>query len=100
VFHNVYVYYNFGSDQLKWTDASPLHHLSNATYIPPFLVINAAYDMGLENGATVFVKKLADKGVEAVHSIVDWTTHGSVTRSHVTVKLATTFITKLLNKDA
>jgi len=55
--------------------------------LPPFLLINATYDLGLEKGAERFVTELKKKNVQVQHFTLSGT-HGSVTRSQETIEKA------------
>lgn len=49
-----YLYPTFGTDKEAWKKASPILHLleldTNVVKLPPFLLVNATYDLGLEKG--------------------------------------------------
>jgi hypothetical protein len=90
VFHKVYVKPNFGNNTKVWTEASPIEYISAGA--PAFLVINAQFDLGLENGAKHFVEELVQ------HEFVALTSHGSVSRTKKTSELAVQFMRKLMIK--
>lgn len=59
--------------------------VSSTRKIPPFLVLNASWDLGLEEDAKTFVELLKKCEVPVVHQFVDDTNHASVcwdTRTH------------------
>jgi len=96
IFHTIYVKSNFGIDQEKWHEASPIFHVKTSPYIPPFLVLNAERDLGLENGASTFVDILSKRIPKIQHLIVNSTSHATVTRSEATVNYATSFIEEII----
>ena len=79
-----------------WTEASPIEYITASA--PSFLVINAQFDLGLENGGKIFVEELEKKGVAVQYEVVSLTSHGSVTRTKKTADLAVQFIKKLMYK--
>ncbi len=46
MFRLLYTKAAFGDDRRVWESASPFHHVRESS--PPFLVMNAASDLGLE----------------------------------------------------
>jgi len=76
VFRNIYLHANFGTDSEKWKDASPLHYVHDKA--PPFLLLNAAMDFGLEEHTLHFVNAFKEKGKEIRHVVIKGTRHGSL----------------------
>lgn len=69
---SVYVNPNFGTVSADLTDASPLVHLRSAVAssdVPPFLVINAASDLGLEIGGNWFAREMQRHKAEASYHV-------------------------------
>jgi len=97
LFHKVYVKPTFGTVEKEWDDASPITYCKkNDVSIPPTVLINAQFDMGLELGAVSFKEVLENRGVTVEHHTVSTTAHGSVSRSESTVELILQFLEKRL----
>eukprot|EP01113_Clastostelium_recurvatum_P010163 TRINITY_DN14999_c0_g1_i1.p1 TRINITY_DN14999_c0_g1~~TRINITY_DN14999_c0_g1_i1.p1 ORF type:complete len:213 (-),score=28.53 TRINITY_DN14999_c0_g1_i1:831-1469(-) len=94
IFEYGYVRPTFGEDQAAWDEASPIQHVALFPHeaAPPFLLLNAHQDLGLENGAKKFQRKLRHHGFEVKHAIIPATTHGSVTHSPRTARIACAYL--------
>jgi len=105
IFQRAYVYPNFGTEKLKWQEASPVFQVLSPNFdtrAPPFLLLNAQTDFGLDQGALRFMGVLNDQtqGEKATHSIIPGTHHGSVTANKKTAQLAVDFINKLSKQNS
>lgn len=69
----MYVGPTFGTTTTELTDASPIVHLRAAVAAsdppPPFLVINAESDLGLEIGGSWFAKEMQRHKAEASYRV-------------------------------
>jgi len=83
-FHIFYTYSAFGYSDKTKMGASPLHKLREyfpdtvGDALPPFTVLNAISDFGLELGGQVFVDELRKKGAKASYAVIDNTNHASI----------------------
>lgn len=66
----------FGEDPQGWRDASPLHHVRADA--PPFLLLNAEQDWGLQAQTREFAAKLEAAGVPVETAVTPGTTHVTV----------------------
>jgi acetyl esterase/lipase len=57
LFQRLYVRPTFGYDHSKWLEASPIEHIQLNKQFPPFFLINAQHDLGLDNGTATFYQK-------------------------------------------
>eukprot|EP01122_Echinamoeba_exundans_P016980 TRINITY_DN878_c0_g1_i1.p1 TRINITY_DN878_c0_g1~~TRINITY_DN878_c0_g1_i1.p1 ORF type:complete len:354 (-),score=85.56 TRINITY_DN878_c0_g1_i1:6-1067(-) len=67
-------------------------------YVPPFLVINAESDLGLEYDGRVFFTALGDAGLIAEYASIPTTNHATVTRSYATIEKIRDFIRRTINQ--
>lgn len=66
----------FGLSRDNLIDASPITHVSSSA--PPFLVMSATSDMGLEVDANMFCQRLKEVGVEYEYHIIHNTSHSTI----------------------
>jgi acetyl esterase/lipase len=66
----------FGYTTAGLLDASPYTHVTNRA--PPFLLLSAASDMGLETDASRFKEKLEQLGVVHEYHTIEKTSHASI----------------------
>lgn len=57
---------------------SPIEHIKEDLELPPFLVMSARYDMGLEVDARRFVEKLRQYNYQVEYHVIGKTTHGTI----------------------
>jgi acetyl esterase/lipase len=67
--------------------------------VPPFLVINAATDLGLEVDGQRFYSELVARGVQAERAVIAGTNHGTVTRNPVALATAVKFIRAICERE-
>jgi len=100
LFRKFYVESIFGVGEECWSNASPATHLlthPNGDNLPPFLICNAAVDLGLEFDGRKFFQMLTDRNVNVKYELISFTTHGTITRSDSTADLCTEFIYQILS---
>lgn len=73
---NVYLYPAFGQDEKIWKEASPLSHVHKES--PPFFIVNASFDLRLEQHTEIFAEALQREGVKVKTDIIPGTRHGSI----------------------
>jgi acetyl esterase/lipase len=79
----MYMHPVFGSDEQEWPHAFPLAHVpqcANRVYTPPFLLLNASQDFGLELHTDDFAAALKQHQVPVQTAIVPSTNHISIIR--------------------
>jgi len=96
IFNKIYIRPNFGEDKSVLIDASPITHLNKNT--PPFLVLNAGSDLGLEFGGQYFVETMKSKGLPVSYCVLTDFNHASITRCEPTTIAARSFINDILEK--
>jgi len=95
-----YVDSTFGGDPAVWDYHSPITHIKthvNEKPLPPFLILNAAFDLGLEYDGKRFFTELKKWGHEAQWFTVPQTHHQSITIRETTVTHILDFIRKYGN---
>lgn len=75
-FRQQYTTSAFGYSAAVWRAASPLTHVG--PYAPPFLVLSAERDLGLEVDAKRFVERLRNANVKVVYHTVPRTSHATM----------------------
>jgi len=104
VFRKVYVIPTFGKDEKIWKEASPIEYVAisegskEKEFIPPFLILNATKDMGLDFDGKAFYTTLQKCCGYVEHHIIESTNHASVTRNDVAVEYCISFMNKQLAK--
>jgi acetyl esterase/lipase len=104
LYRMAYVLPTFGDSAESWMAASPWHYVrqlqqGKGTTIPPFLLFNAGFDLGLEFDGQRFFSSLREVGAEVEYKLIDGTTHGTVTRSHVVADHCKVFIEARMKKS-
>jgi len=95
-FRKNYVYPAFGTVQELWSDASPINHVTPNS--PPFLVLSASSDMGLEVDAQRFYANLQTNKVLSEYHVIPGTGHASIASKfskHQAAVIALAFLRKL-----
>jgi len=107
-YKKMYITPTFGEDVNFMTESSPLTHLNNVDpqqphHVPPFLILNAGSDFGLQKDGVAFHSAFNAKGLPAQYSVLDTESHGTISRSEKTMIAARDFlvslIAKLINQD-
>jgi len=100
LYRSVYVEPTFGKNADVWQKASPFSHAQNLEKdkIPPFLIINAATDFGLESDGKRFFELLGTKEIPFLkYLLVPDTNHQSITTSKLVVDNCIEFIYDVLS---
>jgi len=101
LFRMSYTSPTFGSDMEILQRASPSYHLQSSgltdtSYLPPFIVFNAARDYGLDHDGVKFSKLLKAKGAAVTYVHIHSTTHHTISLSDIVVDHCRGFITELI----
>lgn len=91
----------FGTDVDFMLDCSPLTHLNNLDtnmphHTPPFFLLNAAKDFGLEKDGRSFHAAFNAKGLSCRYQVLQKESHGSISRSEQTMLAARDFFVSLM----
>ena len=62
----------------QMNEYSPIEYIKDDEELPPFLVMSARFDMGLEVDARRFVEKLRQANCQVEYHIIGGTTHGTI----------------------
>eukprot|EP00455_Lapot_gusevi_P031641 TRINITY_DN3439_c0_g1_i1.p1 TRINITY_DN3439_c0_g1~~TRINITY_DN3439_c0_g1_i1.p1 ORF type:complete len:429 (-),score=40.46 TRINITY_DN3439_c0_g1_i1:68-1354(-) len=76
IFRSLYTLSAFGNDPDIWVQASPVEQVTSDC--PPFLLLSASSDLGLEYDATRFASVLKERNVESEHVTISNTSHASI----------------------
>jgi len=77
----MYIMPAFGIDSEIWKTASPITHVPSEpldSEFPPFLLLNAQYDLGLKEQSRVLAAALRDAGIKVETEVIEGTRHGSL----------------------
>eukprot|EP01012_Entosiphon_sulcatum_P042370 TRINITY_DN5637_c0_g1_i1.p1 TRINITY_DN5637_c0_g1~~TRINITY_DN5637_c0_g1_i1.p1 ORF type:complete len:270 (-),score=31.32 TRINITY_DN5637_c0_g1_i1:41-850(-) len=92
IFNKMYVSRVFGHSADLCATVSPLLLLAQTKYLPPFLVLNASFDLGLEHDGRRFAEELQAAGCTVAYKIVQGTRHATIPHSAVVHDQAAAFI--------
>lgn len=94
----MYINYTFGENEQELKNASPYYQLNKIENLktPPFLILNAGYDFGLETQGKSFYNSLEKNGVESQYFTLDEESHGSISRSLKAVEISKLWIQPML----
>ena len=100
-YNKLYITPTFGDNVEFMLASSPLTHLQrlDATLphsVPPFLVLNAESDFGLEKDGVAFHTAFTSKGLPCRYEVLQNESHASISRSEKTMMAARDFFVSLL----
>jgi acetyl esterase/lipase len=101
-YNKIYITPTFGNDLDFMNDSSPLIHLNSIDtaqkhHIPPFFILNASSDLGLQKDGRAFHSAFVAKGLPVQYSILERETHGTISRSTKTMTAARDFLVGVLS---
>lgn len=96
-YKRIYISPTFGDDIDFMNDSSPLLHLNSIDttekhHIPPFFILNASTDFGLQKDGRSFHSAFIAKGLPVHYTILERETHGTISRSSKTMTAARDFL--------
>lgn len=100
-YRKMYIAPTFGSDLQVMADSSPLTHLmaidtTQTHSVPPFLVLNAESDFGLQKDGRAFHSAFLAKNLPCDYLVLEKESHGTISRSTQTMMTARNFFVSLL----
>lgn len=100
-YNKLYIAPTFGDNVEFMLSSSPLTHIKRLDTTaphstPPFLIMNAGSDFGLEKDGTLFTSVFVGKNLPCRHEIIPDESHASISRSEKTMEIARDFLVSLL----
>lgn len=100
-YKKMYIDPTFGTDLDLMNDSSPLTHLNTLDEtqphnVPPFMVLNASSDYGLQKDGQAFHASFLAKGLPCQYQVLQKESHATISRSELTMETVRDFLVSLL----